>query len=371
MSSMTVQPGPTQVAGIDDNDPERPRVVAGIDTHSEVHHVVVVTAAGVGEGAEFATTMTGLDELMDWLGVCQVTEVGIEGTSSYGLALTVRAQAADLVVAEASSVDRAQRRGRGKSDRGDAETIAWQMWHHQATVIPKHHGGLVDQVRMLVNARDLMVEHSVQVINQTRALLVTAPEPVRDRLRGLKDPARFMRACTTLTVQDFPHPHDPLTQATLDMLTRWGQWWHDIRTQITDLTARITALVTRICPELLDLRGVGPVIAARLILTAGENPHRFTSEAAFANLTGVAPIPASSGNTRHLRLSRGGDRQANKALHTLMLVRLRTDQTRAYIAQATARGKTRRMIHRSLKRYLARTIYKTMINSPTYTALTT
>ena len=98
---------------------------------------------------------------------------------------------------------------------------------------------------------------------------------------------------------------------------------------------------------------------AATVLTAWSHPGRCRDDAAFAMLAGVAPIPASSGRTVRYRLNRSGDRQLNRALHTVALTRLlRDDRTRAYADRRRAEGKTDREIKRCLKRYIARELYR-------------
>ncbi|WP_148272073.1 transposase, partial [Saccharopolyspora spinosa] len=109
---------------------------------------------------------------------------------------------------------------------------------------------------------------------------------------------------------------------------------------------------------LLELFGVGPETAGQLLTSAGDNPERMRSEAAFAHLTAAAPIPASSGRTHRHRLNRGGDRAANNALHTIVLVRMRHDErTRAYVQRRTKEGLSKKEIMRCLKRFVAREVY--------------
>jgi transposase len=120
----------------------------------------------------------------------------------------------------------------------------------------------------------------------------------------------------------------------------------------------IKPLVTQLAPQLLERNGIGVEVAGQLLVTAGDNPDRLRSEAAFAMLCGVAPLPASSGKTQRHRLNRGGDRQANSALHMAVIVRMRNDPTtRAYVAKRTALGHSKLETIRCLKRYLAREIY--------------
>lgn len=122
----------------------------------------------------------------------------------------------------------------------------------------------------------------------------------------------------------------------------------------------------RAAPELLALFGVGPETAGQLLASAGDNPERMRSEAAFVHLAGVAPIPASSGRTHRHRLDRGGDRAANNALHTVVLVRMRHDErTRAYVARRTKEGMSKKDIIRCLKRFVAREVYRVLTSSPT------
>ena len=115
-------------------------------------------------------------------------------------------------------------------------------------------------------------------------------------------------------------------------------------------------------PDLLTLPGVGPEVAGQLLTSAGDNPHRITSEAAFAHLCGAAPVPASSGRVHRHRLNRGGDRQANNALYIVVLNRLRHDpRSRAYAQRRTQEGLSKPEIIRCLKRYVAREIYHVLI----------
>ncbi|GII59665.1 hypothetical protein Pth03_80540 [Planotetraspora thailandica] len=134
--------------------------------------------------------------------------------------------------------------------------------------------------------------------------------------------------------------------------------------EIADLDAQITTVLADHNPQLLDTYGVGPDTAAALLIAAGDNPERLHSEASFAALCGASPVEASSGKTERHRLNRGGDRQANCALHTIVLSRLRWDQrTRDYLDRRIAEGKTRREAVRCLKRYVAREIYQ-LIKTP-------
>jgi transposase len=135
-----------------------------------------------------------------------------------------------------------------------------------------------------------------------------------------------------------------------------------LTTEATQLSGWLSALVATTAPRLTAMLGVGPEVAAQLLATAGDNPDRLHSEAALARLTGAAPLPASSGRTDRHRLSRSGDRQANKALYTIVLTRLRYDpRTRAYVQRRTQQGLTIKEIIRCLKRYVVREVYQALI----------
>ena len=130
----------------------------------------------------------------------------------------------------------------------------------------------------------------------------------------------------------------------------------------------IAPLVKELAPDLLKLEGVGFASAGELLVTAGENPDRLRSEASFAMLCGACPLPASSGKTQRHRLNRGGNRQANSALHMIVVCRMRTDQrTRDYVARRTEEGLSKREVMRCLKRYVAREI-DSVLTAPSPTA---
>lgn len=157
-------------------------------------------------------------------------------------------------------------------------------------------------------------------------------------------------------------PSDPVV-ATLITLKRLGSRHRFLSEEIAETDAELTLIVSTHTPELLDVNGVGTTVASQLLVTFGDNPERVAKESSFAALAGVAPIPASSGKTNRHRLSRGGDRQANSALHRIVLSRMRWDQrTRDYLAKRTEEGLGKKEIMRCLKRYVAREIFRVMSN---------
>jgi transposase len=205
-------------------------------------------------------------------------------------------------------------------------------------------------------ARRSAVDQRADTQRQIKALIVTAPDDLRARLRGLSL-TKLIAACAGLR----PDRADTATPATaakiaLRSLARRHQ---QLAEEIADLDELLEPLVTAINPGLLAAHGVGADTAGQLLVTAGENHDRLTNEARFAMLCGTAPIPASSGKTTRHRLNRGGDRQANAALYRVVLCRLRWDpRTRDYMQRRTKEGMSKKEIIRCLKRYIARELYQ-------------
>ena len=133
----------------------------------------------------------------------------------------------------------------------------------------------------------------------------------------------------------------------------------DIDADCTHLHGELTRLIRATAPSLLELPGVGIHTAALLLVAAGDNAERISSEAAFAHLCGVAPIHASSGKTVRHRLNRGGNRQANHALWRIVFTRMGSDpRTHAYVERRLADGRSKPEIMRVLKRYVAHEVYR-------------
>jgi transposase len=194
-------------------------------------------------------------------------------------------------------------------------------------------------------------------VNELRALLVTAPADLRERMRGL-NPAALVATCARLRpAGDCANPQVAVRFA----LRAAARRHHALTAEIADLDRQLRPLVERACPALIAIHGVGYETAAQLLITVGDNPDRIGSEASFAALCGVAPIPASSGKTKRHRLSRGGDRQANRALRMIACTRLATHApTRAYRDRRAGEQLSAKDILRCLKRYLARAVYKAL-----------
>ncbi|MGW4981944.1 IS110 family transposase [Streptomyces mirabilis] len=356
--------------------PTRPRhhtaespegVVLGVDTHKDSHVAAVTTNTGVLlDTRSFPTTQQGYRQLLSWArSFGQLQQAGVECTGSYGAALTRYLHSESVTVIEVNQPDKATRRRRGKTDAIDAAAAAHAVLSGRATATAKTSDGPVETIRMFKMAKGSATKSRSQAINQLKAILVSADPALRESLTGVSNP-KLIRRCSELEVEDGTGPA-AAARHTLRLLARRIQ---HLTEEINDLTARITTAISACAPRLLECYGVGPDTAAALLITAGDNPERMGSEASFAALCGVSPVEASSGKTQRRRLNRGGDRQANSALYTIILARLRWDtRTRNYVERRISEGKTRREAVRCLKRYVAREIYQT-INPPRQTAVT-
>jgi len=340
------------------------RVTGGVDTHDDVH-VAALLDSGTGRqlGTQsFPTTHAGYTALLGWMEQFGVVDrIGVESTGSWGAGLARHLGAAGIEVIEVDRPDRKARRHDGKSDPTDAVAAARAALSGRATSIPKSRDGAVEAIRTLEIVYHAATLDRTRAINQFKALIVTAPDGLRHRLRdGLSLTAQLGRA--RRFTDNHPDPVELQTRFALRELARRIGFLDD---QNRRLEARIAELVAAHAPALLGVFGVGPHAAAQLLAAAGDNPHRIRSEAAFAKLCGACPLPASSGKTTRHRLNRGGDRRANNALFTIVLVRMRHDPaTRAYVERRTAEGKTRKEIMRCLKRYVAREVFTAITNPP-------
>jgi transposase len=331
------------------------RVTIGVDTHLDVHVAVALDERGVRlQEIRVPTTLAGYRQLERWaVGLGSVEIFGIEGTGSYGAGLARFLRDLGERVVEVNRPDRATRHRLGKSDPIDAEMAARAVLSGIATGTPKAGDGTVEMIRMLKIARDSAVKTRTQSLNQIRALLVTSPAELREALTGLTV-GQLLDRCAAFRPGALSSP-EAVARYSLRLLARRNL---RLRTEARDLKAEIHRQVASTAPDLLDAFGVGPDGAATFLLTAGDNPGRLRSEAAFAALCGASPIPASSGKTTRHRLNRGGDRQANAALHRVVVVRLRWHApTQAYLARRLGDGKSKPEIMRCLKRYVAREIH--------------
>jgi transposase len=333
------------------------RVIVGVDTHQDQHAVALLDQVGQRLATRaFPTTASGYRRLLDWAASHgTVDTVAIEGANTYGAGLTRAARARGLEVVEVTRPERKVRNGRGKSDPIDAEAAARAALAGTATVIPKTQDGRVEMLRVLQVCRDSAIKARIQAANQLHALITTGPDDLRAAL-GDHGGRRRIERCARLRPGPIADPY----AATKFALRQLAQRHHQLGAQVAELDDHIERLVIEICPQLLQPFGIGIQTAATLLITAGDNPDRLRTEAAFAHLCGVAPIPASSGRVQRHRLNPGGDRRANWALWNIVMVRLshNDERTITYRTRRIAEGKTKREIIRCLKRAVAREVYK-------------
>lgn len=335
--------------------------VIGIDTHARTHTLTVLAATTGARGATatFPTNARGLSRAVAWIGQHRshvATLVVIEGIGSYGALLAHAVHQAGYRVVEPLPIAKGLRAGRGKSDPIDAELIARSVLPADVNELrdPRDDEGIRAAVAVLLAGRDQLTRHRTAIINALTALVrlhdlgIDARHPLKTSqiatVAGWRD--RVEDIATTAARTEARRLAHAIIQADLDLADN-----HD----------RLHALVLASpAAILLDEVGIGPINAA-IILAAWSHPGRIRSDAAFASLAGVCPIPASSGNRTHHRLNRGGDRRLHRALHSIVLTRKRIDPaTRDYVARHTAQGQGNRAITRSLKRYLARHIYRAL-----------
>jgi transposase len=335
-------------------------ITGGVDTHKDTHTAAAVDSAGRPLGAEqFEATAAGYRQLLAWLhSFGTLVLVGVEGTGAYGAGLARHLREQDVAVVEIDRPDRKARRWQGKSDPVDAEAAARAALSARRTGIPKQRDGRVEALRSLRVARRSAVRQRADVSRQMKTLIITAPEELRAVLRDLGD--RQLMATCAASRPDPKRAGEPVVAARLALRTL-ARRHQRLGEEIDELDELITPLVAEIAPALLALNGVGVDVAGQLLVTAGENPERLRSEAAFAMLCGAAPLPASSGRTQRHRLNRGGDRGANSALYRIALCRLRWDErTKQYMQRRTTEGLSKKEIIRCLKRFIAREIYQVL-----------
>jgi transposase len=339
--------------------PDRPRVVGGIDTHLDLHVAAVIDHDNgrVVDTKEFSTTRAGYRALLRWMRAHGDLEaVGVEGTGSYGAGVTRFLLEAGVRVHEVDRPDRSDRRRRGKSDPLDAEMAARAVLSGRRLSAPKSKAGKVEALRVLRLTRAGAIRSRVKALQLLRNHAISAPDEVRDQVRSLTR-MQMLRtvAAWRPDYDDFDHP----ATATRIAMRSLARRILDLNDEIADLDELINPLVAELGAALLARPCIGIETAGQLLVTAGGNPERLRSEPAWAMLCGTSPLPATSGktNNRH-RLNRGGDRQANRALHMVVISRIRTDDaTRAFVKRKTAEGKSKLEVIRILKRYLAREVY--------------
>ncbi len=288
--------------------------------------------------------------------------MGVEGTGSYGVGVARYLARAGIDVVEVDRPNRQTRHRKGKSDPVDAVAAARAALSGQASGLPKTRDGNVEAIRVLMIARRSAIDTRIETLNQLRHVIFTASPQIRAKFTGLTAIGLTNTASTLKPRASDPDQVRHLTLVTIRTLGRRVQY---LREETKAINRMLRPLILSTAPGLLEVYGVGYTTAAKLLVAVGDNPQRIRTEAAFAHLCGVAPIPASSGKTIRHRLNRGGNRQANSALYHIVLTRMKHHQpTRDYVARRLAEGKTMGEIARILKRYVAREVFKHLPRRP-------
>lgn len=338
--------------------PPHRRVVVGVDTHKHVHVAVAIDELGaVLDRRSFAADSGGYGQLVDWgESFGGKLTFGIEGTGSYGAGLAGAVRRRGIGTLEVMRTDRRDRRLRGKSDTIDAENAARAVLAGLASAIPKSADGTVEMIRQIKVAKDVAVKARTSAMISLKQVIVNAPDDLRQELQPLSKMALIHR-CAALR----PGKVTTIIASTKHTLRSIARRWEVLDAEISGHEKLLAELTAQIAPDLAKAFAVGPDTAAEMLIVAGDNPERIRSEAAFARLCGVAPIPASSGMTTRHRLNRGGHRQANAALYRVVIVRMQHHQpTKSYVARRITEGKTKSEIIRCLKRLLARELWAAM-----------
>lgn len=343
-------------------------MVVGVDTHKWEHVAVAVNGLGrrLDELAVPATP-AGYAAILEWAqSTGTVRAFGVEGTGSYGSGLARFLRRKGQVIVEVSRPPRrGERRLSGKSDPIDAEHAARSVLAGKASAIPKSGDGTVETIRLVKIARDGAVRSQSQTMITLKSVLVTAPDELRGELEGLSD-FKLVTASAALVGSCW----SDAAAAVRHVMGALAQRWLRLHEEVKAHTKVLKELTRSVAPNLVDAFGIGPDIAAELLVTAGSNSSRIHSEAAFAKLCGACPIPASSGMTKRHRLNRGGNRQANAALYRAVIVRMRWHApTLAYVQRRTAEGLSKREIIRCLKRFVAREVYRLLPPAPALIAV--
>lgn len=339
---------------------EKARIVTGgIDTHKDTHTAAVIDVTGGVLGVEeFPANASGYADILSWMcSFGSLASVGVEGTGSYGAGVCRLLVSEDIPVLEVIACDRTERRRRGKCDAIDALQAARSALSGVRCTPAKSRTDDIEALRALEATYASAVKARTAAQNALQAQVVSLPEKMRNPLRNLNTQA-LVRTCAAMR----PGPSASAEASLRIALRSLARRILSLTQEALSLEKRIDAITSALVPSMRALKGIGPHVSARLLLTAGSNPQRLGSEASFSMLCGASPVPVASGKTSRYRLSRAGDRQANSALYTIALSRMRHDErTRAYVTKRMAEGKTKKEVIRCLKRYIAREVYSLLV----------
>ena len=308
----------------------------------------------------FPTTADGHRALSSWMSAFgSIERVGIEGTGAYGAGIARHFLAADVAVIEVDRPNRQKRRQRGKSDQLDAIEAARGTLSGRCAARAKSGNSHAEALRALLVAKRSARSTRIRTLVQLRHLMFTAPDELRARLGGLSV-TQLVNESAKLRPRA---GGDIVMQATKTTAVILARRIHVLDAELAAIDEQLGPIVKAAAPELLNIFGVGIDTAAVLLVTAGDNPERIGTEAQWAMLCGIAPVPATSGlMDGRYRLNHAGDRQANNAIWRIVVTRLGQHEppTVAYMQRRRAEGKSKRYIMRCLKRYVAREVFQAL-----------
>ena len=331
-------------------------VAIGVDTHRDEHVAVALDEFGRDLGSIAVTAdASGYADLWQWASELGSPLFAVEGTGSYGAGMTAFFAAAGGVVFECERPRRRDRK-KGKSDLVDATLAAKRLLTGEWLPRPRG-GGVRDDLRLLLMERQGAVRARTAALNGLQAAIVTGPETLRRRFRGLDG-----KQAAKLALKMRERSSEAAVAAAV--VRRIAVRVRHLSCEIDEIDDQLVTITSDLVPALLQECGVGPVCAAQLVVSSGD-PSRMRNEASFAALAGTSPVQASSGQTERHRLNRGGDRQLNRALHIIALNRTRRHpQTAAYYQRLLSEGKTPREARRCVKRQLARYFHHQLKTTP-------
>jgi transposase len=325
-------------------------VIGGADTHKDSFHMAAIDGQGRRLGCRpFAAAASGYKEALRWLrSLGEPSRVGIECTGSYGAGLAAAVRRAGLEAWEVYWPDKQERRRRGKDDWIDAYAAAGAALSGQRCCVAKATSAALDGLRALKAVYDSCTKAQVAAKNSLQGMVVTCDEPLRTELRGLGTEALVKRCAA------FRRGKDGVRSA----LRLVGRRAAALGKERDELAGELDCMTRQLLPQTRAIFGVGPQTAVVLALAAGADPTRLAKESSFAALCGASPVSASSGKTEYMRLSRGGNRKANSALHRIALTRVgRGGPDKGFYERKLAEGKGTMGALRCAKRYAARKVF--------------
>ncbi len=342
---------------------EKEEIFAGIDTHKKTYAIAACDVHGkILCSEEFPTSAKGIKCLLNWIfSQGEILAVGVEGTGCYGKNVTTLLQENGVKVIEVNHACKKTRRAKGKSDELDAQNAALTARDSLLGGARSLNGNIaidrtseLEDIRIIKTSYESAVTARTQVINEMQATVLKANSELRSSLESIKSGKELAKKCRNFR----PSQGKSCDRLIKIALKNKANLYFELTSEIEDYKKLLEEFASEHLKNLLDLKHVGAIIAVQMILSAGANVERFKNEAAFAAHCGTAPIPASSGQNSHMRLSRAGDRKANCALYQIAIGRMHTDaRTKTFVAKKIAEGKTKKDAIRCLKRYITREVF--------------